>query len=91
MPEPEVTDEQLESLSELELTKLTENPDLYTVQAADLNAYPELSQQVVQLYDQVPYDSLTVNKWATAEQISTVSEPWPRKVGDTTHGITFKG
>lgn len=67
-----------------------ENADLYTVQAADLNAYPELSQQGVQLYQQVPYLSLTVSKWATAEQLSTVSEPWPRKVSDVTgNRITF--
>lgn len=69
-----------------------ENPNLYTIQAADLNAYPELSQQGVQLYDQVPYLSLTVNKWATVKKTSTVQEAWPRKIQEVVGSkITFNG
>lgn len=68
------------------------NPELYTVQVADLNAYPELSQQGVQLYDQVIYGSLYVWKHATAANDSVVQEPWPRAIGsEKAKGITFNG
>lgn len=73
-------------------TEPKENPELYTVQVADLNAYPELSQQGVQLYDQVPYGSLYVWKNATATGDSVVQDLWPRSTGnEKPKGLTFKG
>lgn len=73
-------------------TEPKENPELYTVQAADLNAYPELSQQGVQLYDQVPYGSLYVWKNATATGDSVVQDLWPRSTGnEKPKGLTFNG
>lgn len=70
------------------------HPDLglYTVQAADLNAHTELSEQGVKLYDQVGYDSLWVNKWATGAKDAVVKQAWPIKVDISKgKGITFNG
>jgi hypothetical protein len=65
---------------------------LYTVQAADLNAHTELSEQGVQLHDQVAYDSLWVNKWSTGAHDATVRVPWPTPIGaEKAKGITFNG
>lgn len=68
------------------------DPELYMVQAADLNAYPELSQQGVQLHSQVKHGSLYVWKKAIAVDDGVVQDPWPRSTGnEKAKGITFKG
>lgn len=68
------------------------DPESYTVQAADLNAYPELSQQGVQLHNRVKYGSLYVWKKATAEGDGVVQDIWPRATGnEKAKGLTFKG
>lgn len=67
-----------------------ENPDLYEVQAADLNAYPELSQQGVQLYDKIVYGSVWVQEWSTAAKTSYTKQPWPRNITEVKNPITFK-
>lgn len=71
---------------------ITEIPGLYEVQAADLNAYPELSQQGVQLYDHVAYGSLYVLKKATADGDDIVQQAWPLETGnEKAKGLTFNG
>lgn len=88
IPEPEIISKE-EAYNKQEPSP---NPELYTVQAADLNTYPELSQQGVQLYDQVRYGSLYVWKKATADGNGVAQEAWPRSIGsEKANGITFKG
>ncbi len=62
----------------------------YTVEAADLNAYPELSQQGVQYKDEVEYGSKWVNKYDTAQKDSFHREAWPVQTEPVKQGITFK-
>ncbi len=62
----------------------------YTIEAADLNAYPELSQQGVQYKDEVEYGSKWVNKYDTAEKTSFHREAWPVQIEIVKNGITFK-
>lgn len=89
--EPVVEPESPETDEELPFTDAPEeNPDLYTIEAADINAYPELSQQGALLYDQVVYGSLWINEWATAAKESYVKSPWPRNTSAVKNPITFK-
>lgn len=62
----------------------------YTIEAADLNAYPELSQQGVQYKDEVEYGSKWVNKYDTAQKDSFHREAWPVQTEVVKNGITFK-
>jgi hypothetical protein len=89
---PEVVEEPIaEPDEDVYNTELKADPELYTVQAADLNTYPELSQQGVQLHNQVKYGSLYVWKKATASGDGVVQYPWPRSTGnEKSKGITLK-
>lgn len=55
----------------------SEKPELYTIEAYDLNAYPELSQQGVQYGDKVAYNSLWVYKSSTAEGAKDTKSRFP--------------
>lgn len=89
--EPVIQVQSPETDEELPLIEVPEeNPDLYTIEAADLNVYPELSQQGAQLHDQVVYGSLWINEWATAAKESYVKSPWPRNTSAVKNPITFK-
>lgn len=56
----------------------SERDDLYTIEAADLNRYPELSGQGVQYGDRVAYGSLWVLKSATAGGAADTRTPFPQ-------------
>lgn len=56
----------------------TEREELYTIEAADLNRFPELSSQGVRYGDQVAYGSLWVLKSATAGGVADTRTPFPQ-------------
>lgn len=86
-----IADEVPETAEEIPLIDaVEENPELYEVQAADLNMYPELSQQGVQLYNKIIYGSVWIKEWATAAKTSYNTVPWPRKITAVKNPITFK-
>lgn len=67
-----------------------EKPGIYIVEAADLNAYPELSEQGVQYKDDIEFGSKWVNKYDTAQKDSFHREAWPVNIEPIKNGIAFK-
>lgn len=57
--------------------------DKYTINEADLERYPALSEQGVLVGDEVEWDTLIV-------PVSGNGEPWPRDVSQTVRGISFR-
>jgi hypothetical protein len=83
---PAVPDEKAE-----ENITIAPSPEVYKIEAADLDAYPELGQQGFTEGQEIEYNSAYVNKWATAEKLSTVRVPWPTNTNIARNGINFRG